>query len=99
MTADTVPEALLEAREKIDKIDRQLVALMADRFRLTYQVGQLKASTAMEAVDPEREARKLAEIRALCEQYRLDPDFVAGIFEQIMQEVVRNHRLLREQGR
>ena len=92
MAQDSVPQQLLEIREKIDQVDRQLVHLLAERFGLTNQVGHLKASSDLEAVDPQREAQKLQTLRSLAQQHDLDPDLVAKLFTLIMAEVVKNHR-------
>ena len=97
MTDAAIPPELLEARKQIDQIDSELVTLLARRFELTHQVGQLKASNRLNAMDPDREARKLEAIRAQCTASNLNPQLVADIFAQIMAEVVRNHRRL--QGR
>jgi chorismate mutase len=90
-----VPQQLLEAREKIDQVDRQLVLLLAERFGLTGQVGRLKADSDLEAVDPRREAQKLETLRALAQEHDLDPDLVAELFTRIMAEVVKNHRRIK----
>ena len=92
MTEESIPPQLLEVREKIDEVDRQLVLLLAERFFLTRQVGQLKAESNLNAVDPGRETQKLAVIRALCQEHGLNPELVARLFAQIMAEVVQNHR-------
>ena len=95
MTGESIPPQLLEARDKIDEVDRQLVLLLSERFQLTRQVGKLKADGNLSAVDPGREADKLAKIRTLCEEKGLNSDLVADIFSQIMAEVVRNHRSIK----
>ena len=95
MAQAPVPQQLLEVREKIDQVDRQLVKVLAERFGLTNQVGHLKASSDLEAVDPQREAQKLESLRALAQQYDLNPDLVAELFTLIMAEVVKNHRRIR----
>lgn len=99
MTAKSVPAELLEVRKKIDAIDADLVRLLARRFELTHQVGLLKASNSLTAVDPEREARKLEAIRTQCEASNLNPELVTELFSQIMAEVVRNHQRLRNGSR
>ena len=96
MTVQSPPAELLAAREEIDIIDRELVELLGKRFESTHQVGLLKASQALEPVDATREAEKLAELSALCEQYNLNPALVTELFSRIMAEVVKNHRHLRE---
>ena len=96
MPDDNIPMKLLEAREQIDAIDQQLVALLADRFDLTREVGLIKANSGLEALDAERETRKLETIDRLCQQKKLNSELVTGIFRQIMAEVVENHHRLRE---
>ena len=96
MTSESIPTELLEVRKKIDRIDSELINLLAERFELTHQVGMLKASNELDAVDAGREANKLDELRALCLQHDLNPDLVTELFTRIMEEVVKNHRQLRE---
>jgi len=96
MSSESVPAELLEVREKIDLIDKNLLALLGERFELTHQVGLLKADKALAAVDATREAEKLAELSALCQTYNLNPELVTELFSKIMEEVVKNHKQLRE---
>ena len=96
MNSDTVPAELVLLRQQIDRIDHALVLMLANRFALTQRVGCLKAEHRLDAVDPQREERKLQEIRSLCEQHNVNPALVSDILSQIMREVVRNHNLLRE---
>ena len=95
MTDAPIPQQLLDAREKIDSIDRRLVELLAERFVLTEEVGQLKASNALTAVDPKREAEKLDTLRSLAQESGINPDLVNLIFSEIMAEVVKNHNRIR----
>ena len=97
MSGEIVPEELAEARDQIDGIDRQLIELLAARFELTHQVGLLKAKHALEALDESREAQKLAELRQFCAEKGLEPELITGLFKRIMEEVVKNHKRLRNQ--
>lgn len=97
MSSVGIPAELAEARDRIDQIDRKLIELLAQRFSLTHQVGMLKARQDLDALDAEREAQKLEELRALCHRHGLDPALVSELFRRIMEEVVRNHKRLRGQ--
>ena len=102
MTDRPIPDELKDIRQRIDQLDRELVTLLAKRFALTREVGLLKASNSLEAVDAHREAEKLAEIRALCETHDLNPDLVAELLSQIMREAAHNHQEIKRtsgQGR
>jgi chorismate mutase len=94
VSAETQKE-LLALRMQIDRLDQSLVLLLANRFSLTRRVGELKARAELRSFDPQREAQKLADIKAMCEQHGLNPEMVADILAKIMQEAVRNHDRIR----
>lgn len=91
-----VPEELLQLRESIDRIDADIIAALARRFEVTAKVGELKARHNLESVDPVREQEKLQRLRNQAEQHGLNSEFVRELFQQIFDEVVRNHRHLRK---
>jgi len=93
-----VPSELLQLRESIDHIDAEIIAALARRFAVTEQVGQLKARHDLESVDPVREQQKLQRLRHQAEQQGINADFVRSLFQQIFDEVVKNHRQLRKQA-
>ena len=92
MTTEFANKHLLEARQMIDEIDSKLIETLDERFRLTREVGLLKAEHKMDPIDKTREAEKLAKLRSLCDEKVLNPDFVEEIFARIMEEVVKNHQ-------
>jgi|TARA_B110000438_G_scaffold24053_2_gene22200 chorismate mutase len=97
MSGELVPAELAEARDRIDDIDREMVELLAARFKLTHHVGLLKAKQALEALDESREAEKLSVLRKLCADKGLDAELITELFKRIMREVVKNHNRLRNQ--
>ena len=92
MTNQLANKQLLEARQKIDEIDSKLIETLDERFRLTWDVGLLKAKNKLDPLDKVREAEKLAKLRSLCNKNTLNPDFIEEIFSRIMEEVVKNHQ-------
>ena len=87
-------EALVELdrlRRSIDNMDSALVHLLAERFKVTQRVGELKATSGLPAADPEREARQIQRLRALAEDAQLDPEFAEKFLTFIVSEVVRHH--------
>lgn len=78
-------------RGSIDNIDAALVYLLAERFRATKQVGELKAEHGMPASDPGREEQQLARLRTLALDADLDPDFAQKWFTFVVAEVIRHH--------
>lgn len=94
---DHTPEAqLLALRGSIDNIDAALIHMLAERFRCTQQVGELKAVHGMPPSDPEREVRQTSRLRALAEDARLDPEFAEKWFNFVVAEVIHHHKTIAE---
>jgi len=85
---------LLALRSSIDNIDAALIHMLAERFRCTMAVGELKARSAMPAADPQREARQVERLRALARDARLDPDFAEKFLAFVIREVIRHHEAI-----
>jgi chorismate mutase len=82
---------LVQFRQRLDEIDARLLDLLAERFAVTNQVGQLKRDLGLTPRDPIREEMQLARLSALAEEKALDPDMVADMFRVIIDAVVANH--------
>ena len=91
MTPEDPAQSLQRLRGSIDNIDAALVFLLAERFRCTKQVGQLKAEHGMPASDPAREEQQLARLRTLALDAELDPEFAEKWFNFVVAEVIRHH--------
>jgi chorismate mutase len=87
-----VPAELAELRGQIDRIDAEIMEALARRFAVTNNVGQLKATYALNSVDPVREQEKLQQLRQMAAERGLSSDFVHDLFQYIFNEVVKNHR-------
>ena len=89
-----VQTELLRLRDSIDNMDAALIHLLAERFKVTQQVGELKATYGLAPADPAREARQIARLRSLAVDARLDPEFAEKFLNFVVAEVVRHHRTL-----
>ncbi|MFO7552602.1 MAG: chorismate mutase, partial [Haliea sp.] len=83
-------ESLEDLRKSIDNIDNAIVAILAERFKVTNRVGAYKASHNIPAKDPDREALQHARIKELSQQYGLDPELASSILDQVIAKVVAN---------
>jgi len=92
MDAATKAATLLqEHRASIDRLDAILVFTLAERFKHTQAVGQLKAEHALPPSDPAREARQIERLQRLAEEADLDPEFARKFLNFIISEVIRHH--------
>ena len=92
--ADETPPELLEMRHSIDNIDAALVHLLAERFKLTRKVGELKATKGLPPADPVREAQMTARLRSLAVTADLDPEFAEKFQNFLVKEVIRHHEII-----
>lgn len=90
-------EQLQKLRLSIDNIDNALIHILAERFRLTQSVGELKATYNLPAADPQREAKQIARLREMAQSARLNPDFAEKFLNFIITEVIQHHKAIAEQ--
>ena len=89
---------LLELREQIDKIDREIVSLFEERMQISEDVAKYKIANGRKVFDKERERTKLETLRSMAHS-----DFnrhgVDELFQQIMSMSRKlQYQLLAENG-
>lgn len=84
---------LEEYRNQIDRIDQELVALWAERTRVTDRVGEYKREHGMNVLDAAREERVLEAKKALVGDADLERDVVT-LYETILAISRRRQRRL-----
>jgi chorismate mutase len=93
---DEIPAEIWELRSSIDNIDGAIVFLLAERFRATRQIGQIKAERGLPPADPSREAKQEARLSQLAAQAGLDVGFAKAFRAFVTAEVVRHHQATAE---
>jgi chorismate mutase len=70
-----------QLREKIDKVDLRIVALLEERVDLVKKIGEAKRRHGLPIADPKREQQVLNMITG---GSKLNKGFVKGLFERII---------------
>src|SRR5215471_19578299 len=92
MTRDTVTlEAL---RERVSEIDRQLIALVAERKAVSEEVARVKRATGRPTRDYEREREVLLGVRAMAAERGVSP----ALAEQLLRLLIRSSLTTQEQA-
>ena len=91
ISAEDARAELNRMRGSIDNMDSALIHLLAERFKVTQQIGVLKHDRGLAAADPEREVQQIARLRQLAVASNLDPEFAEKLLNFIVREVVRHH--------
>ncbi|HRA76722.1 MAG TPA: chorismate mutase [Propionicimonas sp.] len=81
-------------RGSIDNLDAAIICLLAERFKVTQQVGVLKKQRGLAAADLDREEQQIARLRRLATQSNLDPEFAEKWLAFVVAEVVRHHEAI-----
>ncbi len=89
---------LLELRDKIDHIDRDIVHLYEDRMDICKQVAEYKIQNGKRVLDKQREIEKIAKVKELTHN-EFNRHGVEELFEQIMSMSRKlQYQLLAENG-
>jgi len=81
-------ERIEELRQRIDKIDGQLVGLLNDRARSAMEIGSLKRGLRIQVYQPDREKDVLRQVRSVSKGPLTD-EAMTRLFERIIDEVRR----------
>lgn len=93
-----IVERIDTLRASIDNIDMAIVALLAERFKATAQVGALKARAGFAAADYAREEQQMERLRLVAQGAGLDVEIAEQYREFVVTETKRRHRRIAEQG-
>ncbi|MSD90640.1 chorismate mutase [Bifidobacterium asteroides] len=86
-----------ELRADVDTIDAAVVAMLAERFRVTRRIGLLKAQAGFASADMHRESAQIAVLRGRAEDYGLDPDLAEAYLHLVADAAKRDHKQLASQ--
>jgi chorismate mutase len=93
-TAEQAQAILKDLRRSIDNFDAILIHTLAERFRCTKAVGEMKATHGLPPSDPNREKQQIERLRRLADEADLDPDFAEKFLAFIIREVIRHHEAI-----
>lgn len=82
-SADALAE-LARCREEIERIDREIVGLLARRLALGKRTGELKHIAGLPILDPTREAAVIRRVTADAREAGLPPEPIREVFWQIV---------------
>jgi isochorismate pyruvate lyase len=75
---------LSDVRTEIDRLDKALVALIAERFGYVERAWQIKLEARQEANVPWRNQQVIDRVRAEAERHGLPPDLCEALWRQMI---------------
>jgi len=92
-------KSLNEVRENVDKIDREIVALLAERGALVSQAASFKKTTD-EVKAPNRVEQVISKVTALAQEQGANPKVVESVYRAMISAFIEaeleEHSLLNE---
>ena len=92
MTNDSV--TLEDLRQRVTELDRQLIALVAERKAVSEEVARVKRATGKPTRDYEREREVIMGVRAMAEERGVSP----ALAEQLLRLLIRSSLATQEQA-
>ena len=89
-----MPDPLLPFRNAIDSIDKQIIDLLADRYKQVAEIGKIKHANHLPIYVPEREKALMAKLLQYNNK-RLDENTVKAIYREIISGAVRTEQPLK----
>ena len=90
-----------EVRENIDRIDRQIVKLIAERSAYVAQAANFK-KTSDDVKAPQRVEKVINKVRVLASDNGANPDIVENIYREMISSFINfellEHEKLKEKG-
>lgn len=78
---------MAEVRNAIDAIDRELVALLADRLHFIAEAARIKPSRDL-VRDDDRVNDVLAKVRKTAIEQGVDPELIAAVFRELVERSI-----------
>lgn len=82
-------EDLIKLRGEIDRIDAEIVKLLAERMRVARDVAEIKRELKIPVRLPERIAVVIDRNTAAATKLGLDPNYIRRIYELVIEETCR----------
>jgi chorismate mutase/prephenate dehydrogenase len=73
-------------RRKIDKIDRKIVNLVGERFRLVGEIGEIKKKSGLKVFDKKREDSIMETVSEEAKRVGIDENMLKKIYKIIFAE-------------
>ncbi len=83
-TPHDAAEELARCRAEIERVDNEIVRLLAHRVALGKRTGELKRTAGMPILDPTREAAVIRRVANVARDAGLPPELVREVFWQIV---------------
>ena len=77
-----------EVREAIDNLDKQIIALIGERFTYVKEIVRFKEPTEESIVAKNRFDSVISSRRSLAEEHGLDPDMIEKLYRDLLSHFI-----------
>ncbi len=80
----TYEEEIQSQRDKIDRIDEEIIKKIADRVKVAKKIGGIKKRYKTKSLDKTREEDIIEGVRSLAVKEGIEPEKIENIFSEII---------------
>lgn len=99
MTSPASHDTMADIRAEIDRLDEQLIRLLAQRQRCVERAIKVKARDRIPARVPERVSRVIDNVRVLARAHRVDPAMVEAMWTEMVEWFIAHEERALSVGR
>lgn len=77
---------LATPRARLDELDAAILEGLAQRLQVCLEIADIKARHGIPMMQPTRVDEVLARARRTAAEHSVDPDFVVGVYQRIIEE-------------
>ena len=89
-------ERIVTLRQSVDNIDNAVVSLLAERFKTTESIGELKAKAGFAPLDAKREQAQISRLLELAKIAGLDESIAIKYHEFVVTEAKKRHKKMQD---
>ncbi|EIK87488.1 chorismate mutase [Gardnerella sp. KA00603] len=91
-SCEDAADKILTLRKSIDNIDGAIIALLAERFKTTNRIGELKAKAKFAPLDSKREQEQVQRLLDLSAAAGLDESIALQYHKFVVTEAKKRHQ-------
>ena len=84
MSQDDLQSRLEELRDRIRRVDHDLVTLVGERRNLVIEIGEVKAALGLPVLDPTQEAKVVRRAAEIAREMGVDEELTRDVVWRIM---------------
>lgn len=90
------PQKIVQLRKQLDEVDDKLLGVLAERFRVTDEIGRHKHQHGIGVVDTTREKTHFTNLSRLAVELGIEAGFIRQLMRLVIDQSAKRQQALRD---